>query len=1486
MKRKQRKKNAAMQYAVAALGAWIVVLGLGLALPSDSSSQIYPRYVTIPIGVVVAAVLLGLCIAFRFHKTLYWAFQRHRTDLRRCGAFLCVFALVVPLTMVQKAEAANVSGNLTDQSIGLSYDFIKGTASYGNIATQGSYSWIAEGTKLVGTITPTSTSLTYKGSGGCDEEATAYYYYEEETSVITISNNSSETRMLSFDYSKPTVGTLTIDGTEVTTDGSFNKQLAAAEAIQVTLATPSFPLSGSLAKPGTAENTPEIYTTSTTLSNVTLTPINAQINVHLEIPNGGRYTSKAGSDSLTVGESYTNPVTTSYTFTATPDANYQFDGWYVNGVKVADTTTYTRVFSAADSSIEARFATDPLFSTATFAGEGDLGDYLEFDSDYQHSTTGNYHTNVGKVNTLNSVGVQTRFPYCEWSINGESITSSASGAASSDNNTQAGQTAVQAQIYSDILRIKCIQPCTITYNYSGSTSPVKTGANVPNAGIYLFSYVTASGSASVATIKGTNNANLLAGGVGKPDISGTAAEISLNTGDYLYLCFYANPGKHGTTSGNGYDTMNYEYSATISNFTVVPNEVKYQLTIGNYDNTNAVLKSGKVKVNGVDQNVSAGPIAIEVAGGAEVILAPGTSPNGYTFIGWYNATTQTYDYTSGTYTVTMAQNTDIRMLYVPTMTINTGGENGYGEATYSYKNLNGEIVPADGLYVARDATCTNFYTTLKDAFEAKDTVVLLAGDTINGDMTIPAGKTLVIPRSMTDSGPTSPAQSTATAGISYYCTVTFNGNLTVDGSLIVSAEQTGATGRGRPTGGIGYLKLGDTSKIIVNGTLYAFGLVRGGTEISVNSGATVYELMEMADIRAVLVTQAILNDGGLFPFNNFSIKSIEDVPVVYQTDARLYACYSTQLQGMTTTTYGDIPVLGPSGSLFNMTQGSFTKWFDLDTDKTTYRVDEGATVESGHFAISLEFKIGTFPSVPMDVDTADYWMPLNAGFAIQVDGNLTVNSDFKFLPGAMLDVGENGVCTIAEGKNIVFYRLNDYDIRGAGIGTNYQGFGSSAYPLSASNFPNTTYHHPSKDTVGSARLNVDGKMVVNGGLYVTNDLCEDAYEGTYYENGYNVLTGRGSIDLSEATFTSSDVKEAMQTSGSNDPQYVYVAITPIAGLTADATADRPESYQAFTVGSTFYGAYRPLDGGIYVWQNTPFTAVAAINDSTGSGESYIYLSDAVLEYPAEDGTAYIQVLADSNEPGFAIDKDVYLDLNGKTVTLTGESGTGTLTINEGATLYGMDSATEDYSDARYGKIVGTVSGTGKVAVAHGTYRLAGGKVRRYVSYQVFQNEGVDELSFHRYNMSVTKYEFHFRPNGQCDMDFGATFRGSPTVVKLLKDMGFKVEKTGTADSAQGWWSTQNGGLPEDLASGYVLRGTLINIGADQPKEFTQDYDIYALLKFQDDTVVKSVPRNLNYLWALKKYYLSDEATAEKQAIIDQFVKDKNLTEAWNKIQIQ
>ena len=1390
MKSEGKKTPSPLRYLCGILAVWTVLIGFSKFAGGRAGSG----SIRIPAAALLLIVIPAAVIAISRLGTLCAYMRSHSGALRRGTALLCALALSLS-AFTLPAEAA-VSGSLSDANIGWSEsEFSAGTPGTGTATSNtASSSWAASGTQITGTVTPAESSAT--SGGGCDGSTTSYYYSSEATSTLTITNQNAEKSLLTFSYTVPSAGTLTIDGTAQTKASSFSKTLDPNGTILIKLTTQ--------AKPAlSTSSNPSAYAASATLSNLSLTSLNRDISVTFAQPAHGSYTVKAGSTALKVGETYTKPVTTQYTLSARADANYVFDGWYVNDTKVSVAATYTTVFSD-DCTVEARFAGDPLFSVIQMSDPAaDKSAYVEASSSYYHNEKGSYHTNVGDTSQNNSYGPHTYFPYSTWSASNGAIQSSESGTATGDNQTTWGYSQASATLYSDIIRVKCKENCIITFDSSMNAQSVSisnSNSSDNQYGVFLYYYTTASASANANTIKTNGTAAI----EGSKKTSGSAStRVVVNKDEYLYLYAYAKTRKDKMTN-SGYETDNYSYTATISKFTVTPNTTEHTFTTGNRDNTGTVLKSGSVKINGTAQGVSSGTYSYKAADNATLTLTPGTAPTGYTFIGWHNVTDNVYDYTNSTYTVKMTKDYEVTPIYVPAMTITAGGANGYGSADYQYKSLSGQMVTPNGQYVARNADCSKFYTDLNTAFSDTNTVFLLAGDTFNGSLTIPTGKTLVIPDRLADSGPAAsqPEQVTSSAGISSYCKVTLNGNLTVDGKLVVNGMQS-STANGRAAGGIGYLSLSDSAAVTVSS-----GGELCGYSISAKNGSTVRELMEISDRRAALVMKEIDDKKSsmrVFPFSNFSIKTIES-PVTYASGAKLYAQYSVMLEGNNQST-GAVLIFGPSGALFNLTQGSMTKSFDLAKDKTVYRLNEGGKMSTGSFQLNVKFGVSGFGDTTITIKSQEYWMPLNAGFDLRTAGDMTVNSDFKFLPGASLSVEKGGTCTVASGAKLLFYRLNDYDTRGIGNGTYQKGYSSKVYPVNATNLPGGGYTHPKLDTVGSARLNVDGEMIVKGGLYVSDELVSQSNQGftgtepvdgvemsrkdinaayfKVYNNGYNVLTGTGSINMTAAQTNQTQVYEAMTSQNTNDPAWAPIKITPIAGLNVDASADAPKNYKPFDQKATYYGVHRP--GNFYVW-TTDKPEIAKIVGG-GSEQTYRSLAAAVQDYTA--GTGYIQMIADSTEPGFTVDKNVTLDLNGKTVMLAGD-----LTVAKGFTLSGMDSSTgTGYDVAPSGKIVGKVTGYAP------TYQTptVNGEYDRYVAIQGKEADGnTPNLSFHHFNISVTGYHFELATGDtpQCALFFIGKFRGDDAAKKYLTKLGFTLKYI--ADESQDFSYPMPGSLNNEV----------------------------------------------------------------------------------------
>lgn len=1498
MKAEGKKTPSPLRYLCGILAVWTVLIGFS----KFAGGRVGSGSIRIPAAALLLIVIPAAVFAISRLGTHCVYIRSHSGALRRGTALLC--ALALSLSAFTLPAEATVSGSLSVANIGWNETaFSEGTPGKGTATNKtASSSWAANGTQITGTVTPAESSEN-SGGGGCggSSSTTTYYYSSGATSTLTITNQSAEKSLLTFSYTvpSPSAGTLTIDGTAQTKASSFSKTLEPNGTVLIKLTTSANPASS------TSSN-PSGYAASATLSNLSLTSLNRDISVTFAQPAHGSYTVKAGSTALKVGETYTKPVTTQYTLSARTDANYVFDGWYVNDTKVSVAAAYTTAFSD-DCTVEARFAEDPLFSVIQMSDPAaDKSAYVEASSSYYHNEKGSYHTNVGDTSANNSYGAHTYFPYSTWSASNGAIQSSESGTATGDNQTTWGYSQASATLYSDIIRVKCKENCIITFDSSMNAQSVSisnSNSSDNQYGVFLYYYTTASASANANTIK-TNGTAAIEGS--KKTIGSANTRVVVNKGEYLYLHAYAKTRKDKMTN-SGYETDNYSYTATISNFTVTPNTTEHTFTTGNRDNTGTVLKSGSVKINGTAQGVSSGTYSYKAADNATLTLTPGTAPTGYTFIGWHNVTDNVYDYTNSTYTVKMTKDYEVTPIYVPAMTITAGGANGYGSADYQYKSLSGQMVTPNGQYVARNADCSKFYTDLNAAFSDTNTVFLLAGDTFNGSLTIPTGKTLVIPDRLADSGPAAsqPEQVTSSAGISSYCKVTLNGNLTVDGKLVVNGMQS-STANGRAAGGIGYLSLSDSAAVTVSsgGELCGYGQIRGGS-ISAKNGSTVRELMEISDRRAALVMKEIDDKKSsmrVFPFSNFSIKTIES-PVTYASGAKLYAQYSIMLEGNNQST-GAVLIFGPSGALFNLTQGSMTKSFDLAKDKTVYRLNEGGKMSTGSFQLNVKFGVSGFGDTTITIKSQEYWMPLNAGFDLRTAGDMTVNSDFKFLPGASLSVEKGGTCTVASSAKLLFYRLNDYDTRGIGNGTYQKGYSAKVYPVNATNLPGGGYKHPTLETVGSARLNVDGEMIVNGGLYVSDELVSQSNQGftgtepvdgvemsrkdinaayfKVYNNGYNVLTGTGSINMTAAQTNQTQVYEAMTSQNTNDPAWAPIKITPIAGLNVDASADAPKNYKPFDQKATYYGVYRP--GNFYVW-TTDKPEIAKI---VGGGNETIYrsLADAVQAYT---GTGYIQMLKNSTEPGFTVSKDVTLDLNGKTVTFD-----GTLTVAEGKTLSGMDSsAGADYVTAPGGKIVGTVTGT----VAP-TYQTPTVKVEnvdtydRYVAISGLEADGkTANLSFHHFNISVTGYRFELATGDtpQCALFFIGKFQGDKAAKDYLKSLGFTLTDIDGKTTNPRYEIPAGTNIPLESEPGdspvvlsgdaYLFEAYLMHdIDKKDSTTYQTPFTAIAQATFQNDETQNSETKKWSFQEAWQNALTDpdmDISQAERE-ILEKFLKDLNI----------
>ena len=215
------------------------------------------------------------------------------------------------------ATSGTVTG-LADENIGLSFSGDADDA------------WGASGTTITGTVVSIG--------GTCSD--TSY------NSTLTIKNNKDTKATLSFNYAvEQNSGTIKVNGTAVTTNGSFSKELAAGETITVYI------------KSGSTTATKITMTNVALVSDVTAT------TTFVPAENG-TYT----VDGKTVTEEYSNTQSsmTAYQVVATPAEGYQFLGWYnLTTGKCIATAASTALNVESNCTITAKFASKSvaLFET-------------------------------------------------------------------------------------------------------------------------------------------------------------------------------------------------------------------------------------------------------------------------------------------------------------------------------------------------------------------------------------------------------------------------------------------------------------------------------------------------------------------------------------------------------------------------------------------------------------------------------------------------------------------------------------------------------------------------------------------------------------------------------------------------------------------------------------------------------------------------------------------------------------------------------------------------------------------------------------------------------------------------------------------------------------------------------------------------------------------------------------------------------------------
>lgn len=608
-------------------------------------------------------------------------------------------------------------------------------------------------------------------------------------------------------------------------------------------------------------------------------------------------------------------------------------------------------------------------------------------------------------------------------------------------------------------------------------------------------------------------------------------------------------------------------------------------------------------------------------------------------------------------------------------------------------------------------------------------ITLAESGKITGNYTIPSKVTLLIPfdaaKTCYTSTPTA-ITSTPTAKPFRTLTMAAGSSLTLASGAAISiggqyyAASGGASGK--MVGPYGYIKMESGSAIDVQSgaSLYAWGFISGSGSVTVQSGGSVYEWYQILDFRGGSASSDMGNK--VFPFSQYAVQNVE-VPLTLHAGAS--ETVYTAVYAIRKINPTSIPFIGDKG-MFKLVSGSLTKAYDGATDRIHYTIDGVAEVNS------LNLKLAG-----ASVSSSSYVLPFTNNMTVDLTSGskLSINQTAALLPGVETTIAKGAELVVSSGKSIYIYDRDEWVAQNFVTGGKFK-----AVPYT----PGTHYNRTEANLI-DVKVDVNGTLTANGGIYTTAggaDICSSAGTGVYNQQGkpgtetktYQYTQIKSSVTAHEIPITAAKLHNA-------DGSYTE---------TAKASADQTIPY--CTCPTCGKGKW--------------LKDFAAIIDSTDNKTTYHpTLQDAVTKFPQDsNGNTYIKMLHSTTEDipteNINTNKDLYLDLNGCTVK-------GDISVTDNHKLYGMDSSAKaDYTTAPTGKIVGTVKGCAP------TYQTPGDTNDRYVAISVTEN-GTSNLSFHRFNISVTGYRFELAAP-QCALFFIGKFQGDEAAKNHLTKLGFTL----------------------------------------------------------------------------------------------------------------
>lgn len=837
-----------------------------------------------------------------------------------------------------------------------------------------------------------------------------------------------------------------------------------------------------------------------------------------------------------------------------------------------------------------------------------------------------------------------------------------------------------------------------------------------------------------------------------------------------------------------------------------------------------------------------------------------TPAGGYRFKGWYDVNTGTCINTNATTALNFDHDCTITARFVSKdlALFETGGQ--------QFDDLNEAVAYAQA--------------------NNRNKITLASAGKITGNYTIPSKVTLLIPF---DDNRTDYTTMPGTTGLvpadhtqSVYTTLTMDegSQITVYGNISLPAKVSSANSSytGVISGPCGTIHMKPSSKIVLkNGSnLYCWGFITGTGNIKAESGATVYEEFQICDYRGGNATSTLNGDKKVFPFTQYYVQNIEATLEIEYGAKETAVCrlHSSRLSK------ADVSlnfITQDSGGLFNLQRGSsFVKKYDSATERVTYEVIGDANLSS------IEIDAGAI------VKSQNFNLPIMQNTTINVKrGTTTIDQSLCLIPGSQVIVDKGATVKIANGKSIYVYDRSDWvykewDKETIPVnGQQIPRYAYSGFTLSGSDF-RPEYYTPSRSSDNSkcwtthfttadmkdVKFDVNGTLNVAGKLYTT---AGGADITSSLGSGKVVLTNAPTGDVKTYQYMQSrqtNYNPSTKKYEKNVPDYKEILANPAQLKNAADGSYTPTA--GSSAGATFtYCKCQDCGNGTWVKD------VAAIINNGTQGDTYSTLEAAVKAYSPDNNTAptnYIKLLHNTTEKTISVNnKNLRLDLNGRTVT-------GDISVTNGYKLYGMDSSAKaDYTTAPKGKIVGTVKGCAP------TYQTPGDTYDCYVAISGTEADNTTaNLSFHRFNISVTGYRFELKAP-ECALFFIGKFQGDKAAKDYLTSLGFTLKDgKGKQLGEDKYVFTADTVIPDMPADGKESTSKVVRSGdaflfevylkrsfeKDKPAAYTEEITAIAQAMFKNNGTQDSEPKQWSFEDAWKNVEGLDAA---QQEILDKFL---------------